>query len=594
MWQLPSQKEFEFANIPQLFSNLLLASIEFNRGMLEIVGTQDVGNTHLDPLNIGGAVSKAVQEILDGPGPVFGDTLALYRDYVQLVADTMSSWGHCCSLEGSTCSDFEAKDSRFKDEAWTWHPFFRFLKRSYYLNVKYIEGVLGHLGRLEPKELHQLRFYTKVFTDGLCPTNFAFFNPTVIDATLKTNGENLVQGALNFVKDVEFTKGHFQISSTDTAAFTVGKNIASTAGKVVYQNELMQLIQYEPMTKKVKATPIIMMPAWINKYYILDLQADNSFVRWVVEQGFTVFMISWKNPEASYRGKSFEDYMMEGPLAAIDVVKRITGVPSVNFLGYCLGGTLLATTLAYLSAKNSNTITAATFLTTLVDFKECGDVGIFIDERQISMLEESMNKYGYMDENKMGLTFSILRGNEMVWYFYINNYLLGQAPRAFDILHWNSDRTRLPASMHSYYLRNMYQRNLLAQPNGLSFGGVPIDLRSINIPVYILATRSDHIAPWGSVYKATQFYKGPVRFVLSSSGHVAGIVNPPIKNKYSYWVNDDHVADSGVWLRGATESKGSWWTDWINWLGDKSGDTVQSTKIKDFLEEAPGSYVLEK
>jgi polyhydroxyalkanoate synthase len=373
----------------------------------------------------------------------------------------------------------------------------------------------------------------------------------------------------------------------------VGQNLAMTQGKVILQNDLMQLIQYQALTDKVHATPILIIPAWINKYYILDLQKTNSFVRWLVEKGYTVFMVSWVNPDISHNKKQFEDYMKEGALAAIAKVTEVTKEQQINLIGYCLGGTLLAATAAYLKAKQpkSSPIKTATFLTSLIDFCDVGDIGVFIDEVQISMLEKRMSEKGYLDGYEMAHTFSMIRANDMIWSFYINNYLLGKDPFPFDILYWNADSTRLPAKMHSFYLRNMYKDNLLVKPNKMKINGTGIDLGIIDLPVYILSTQDDHIAPWKSTYKATQIYKGKTRFVLSGSGHVAGVINHPDRNKYFYLINDEIPSSPEAWLNKAKEKQGSWWNDWDKWASSQSGQKVAARKISLALEDAPGSYV---
>ncbi|MCL4162402.1 UNVERIFIED_CONTAM: hypothetical protein GTU68_007200, partial [Idotea baltica] len=349
-----------------------------------------------------------------------------------------------------------------------------------------------------------------------------------------------------------------------------------TPGKVVYKNDLIELIMYEPTTEKVHKTPLVIMPAWINKYYILDLSEKNSLAKWIVDQGFTTFIISWVNPDKKLGHKSFDDYMNEGPLEAIKQVKKITGEDETNFMGYCLGGTLLAATAAHLKKKlgKKTPIKTVTFLTSLVDFSDAGDLGVFIDDKQIDMLEQRMSEKGYLEGEQMAQTFSMIRANDMIWSFYVNNYLMGKDPFPFDILYWNSDSTRLPATVHTFYLRQMYQKNLLAKKNGLTINGTPIDLSLIDIPTYILSTKEDHITPWESTYKATKLYTGKQKFVLSGSGHVAGAINPPAKNKYCYWTNDTIESTPTKWLKGTKEHAGSWWNDWSKWLSKESGAQV--------------------
>jgi polyhydroxyalkanoate synthase len=364
---------------------------------------------------------------------------------------------------------------------------------------------------------------------------------------------------------------------------------------VVYQNDLMQLIQYDPTTEKVLKRPLVIAPPWINKFYILDLRPRNSLVRWAVSQGHTVFVISWVNPDEHLAEKGFEDYMKEGYLAALDAIEAATGEKEVDAIGYCLGGTLLASTLAYMATKDDDRIKTATFFVTMMDFREAGELSVFIDEEQLAALESKMNKQGYLDGSHMATTFNMLRANDLIWGFVVNNYLLGNDPFPFDLLYWNADSTRMPARMHSFYLRKMYQENLLAQPDGISLDGVPIDLSKIKVPAYFLSTREDHIAPWKSTYRGTQLLGGPKRFVLAASGHIAGVVNPPDGGKYGHWINQDLPSDPEAWFEGATEMAGSWWPDWHRWTLSFGKAEVPARhpgdrKLK-VIEDAPGSYV---
>ena len=409
----------------------------------------------------------------------------------------------------------------------------------------------------------------------------------------------------NTVKSgVALAAGKLAISMTNYEAFEVGKNIAVTPGKVVFQNDLLQLIQYTPTTAKVAKRPLLVIPPWINKYYILDLKPQNSFVKWAVEQGLTVFIVSWVNPDEKLAQKSFSDYMLQGIVASLDAIEKATGEKSANVIGYCLGGTLLASTLAYLEArKQSSRIASATFFTAMVDFTEAGELSVFIDEEQLDSLEAKMNERGYLEGSEMANTFNMLRANDLIWSFVINNYLLGKEPFPFDLLYWNSDSTRMPAAMHSFYLRNMYQRNLLSQPGGIELDGVPIDLTTVKTPAFILSTREDHIAPWKSTYAATQLYQGPVKFTLAASGHIAGVVNPPAANKYGHWVGNektgkDYPQDPEQWLAKAENRHGSWWPEWRQWLkqfddGEVDARKPGAGKLK-AIEDAPGSYVLVK
>jgi polyhydroxyalkanoate synthase len=546
-----------------------------------------------DPLNLQPAFRHACREIWENPAKMAETQLDLAKSYLDLFGNVVNRM-----LDGSVapiCMP-DAKDRRFQDPVWQQSPLFAFIRQSYNLNANWLMKLVHGLQTLDMRDAKKIEFYTKFLIDALAPTNFLVTNPEAIKEAFKTQGVSLLKGMENLYHDLARSEQGLLITTADTKAFQLGNNLAITPGRVVYENELMQLIKYEPTTKKVYSVPLIIMPAWINKYYILDLQPHNSLVKWLVDQGYTVFMMSWVNPDARHVEKDFLSYLQEGPLAAIDAVKQMLKVGQVNMMGYCLGGTLLSATIAYLKAthKEKFPIGSATFLTTLVDFAETGDLGIFIDEEQLQALEHRMSMKGYLDGKDMAQTFSMIRANDMIWSFFVNNYLLGRDPFPFDILAWNADSTRLPSKMHSFYLRNMYQNNLLRKPGGINLGGVPIDISLNDLPTYILATQQDHIVPWESAYKATQLYNGAMRFVLSGSGHVAGVVNPPAANKYGYWTHDKLVSDAAQWFKNAEQQPGSWWEDWHKWTKQFSGDMITPPSLdkKLFPESAPGSYVL--
>ncbi len=486
-----------------------------------------------------------------------------------------------------------AKDNRFKDDAWHHHPLFDFLKQYYLFTSQWVDKMVNATTGMDKKDKQKVDFYTRQFLDAISPSNFLMTNPVALKETMETNGQSIVKGMQNLLEDIERSgAGALNVLSADLKAFEIGKNIASTAGKVVFQNDLMQLIHYAPLTAQQYARPVLVMPAWINKYYILDLQPKNSLVKWLLEQGYSVFMISWVNPDKRHAKKSFEDYMSEGPLAALDAIEKVTGQKDVTAMGYCLGGTLLACTLAYMKAKKDTRIKAATFLTTMIDFGDVGDLGVFIDEDQISAMEARMGELGYLDGKEMAITFSMLRANDMIWSFVVNNYLLGKDPFPFDLLYWNADATRLPAAMHSFYLRNMYLKNILKNPGGITLKGVKIDVGTIDIPTYFLSTREDHIAPWKTTFAAMKLLaKSDVRFVLSGSGHVGGVVNPPEKQKYGYWTNASRDMNADKWLESSKENPGSWWVDWDQWNKAFSGEKVASYTPQKGMEDAPGSFV---
>jgi polyhydroxyalkanoate synthase subunit PhaC len=380
---------------------------------------------------------------------------------------------------------------------------------------------------------------------------------------------------------------------TDEKAFELGKNVATSPGKVVFQTELMQLIQYLPSTPTVYKRPLVIIPPWINKYYILDLREKNSFIRWAVAQGHTVFVISWVNPDARLALKGFDDYMLEGPVAALDYIEKTTGERQANVIGYCLGGTLLGATLAYLTAKKQDRVACATFFVSLLDFSQPGELGVFIDEAQVANLERKMNERGYLEGSEMAGTFNLLRSNDLVWSFVVNNYLMGKDPFPFDLLYWNADSTRMPAKMHSFYLRNMYIHNRMGKPGGITLDGVPIDLSKVKIPAYFISTVEDHIAPWKTTYKGAKYLGGDVRFVLGGSGHIAGIVNPPAAKKYHYWTNDAMPETADQWFETATQKPGSWWEDWQAWMDKHNGgERVAARQPVKPLEDAPGSYAM--
>ncbi|MBP5856080.1 class I poly(R)-hydroxyalkanoic acid synthase [Marivibrio halodurans] len=548
-----------------------------------------------DPLNLGGAFFEMTKAMMNNPAAVMQASVDLWSDYINLwQATTRRMLGE----EADPVIEPEREDRRFRDETWSENAIFDYIKQSYLLSARWMQNTVRDVdGVLDDHTARKVDFYTKQFADALAPTNFLMTNPEVIRATLDSRGENLVHGLENLLDDLERGKGRLKIAMTDADAFEVGANLACTEGQVVFQNDLIQLIQYEPKTEQVHKRPLLIVPPWINKYYILDLRQKNSFIKWAVEQGFTIFTISWVNPDEKLADKSFEDYMLEGPLAAMDAVEQATGEKDLNLIGYCLGGTLTAATLAYLTAKGDNRVKAVTYLTTMIDFEESGELSVFIDEEQLAALEDQMNKRGYLEGSEMATTFNMLRANDLIWSFVVNNYLLGKDPFPFDLLYWNSDSTRMPARMHSFYLRQMYLENKLIEPGGIELAGVPIDLTTIKTPSYVLSTREDHIAPWKPTFAAYNTYSGPVKFVLSGSGHIAGVINPPNpdKVKYGYWTNSRKAKTPETWLKNATQHEGSWWPDWKTWITKKAGPMVPARKPGDgklsVIEPAPGSYV---
>jgi polyhydroxyalkanoate synthase len=544
-----------------------------------------------DPLNLRSTILELTARIMADPASMLQAQLSLWHDHLKLWQNTGQR------LLGQAVDPLvtpDLTDRRFRDPAWDDHAVFDFIKQSYLLTSRWLVDTVNGVDGFDDKTKQKIDFYTRQFVDALAPSNFVATNPEVLRATLESHGLNLLRGLNNLLEDLARGEGRLTIRMTDLNAFALGENIALTPGKVVFQNDLMQLIQYEPSTEQVFQRPLLIIPPWINKYYILDLRPKNSFIKYAVEQGFTVFVISWVNPDERHAEKTFEDYMVEGPLAALDAIEQATGERESNVIGYCLGGTLLACTLAYLAAKRERRVAAASFFTALTDFEKPGELGVFIDEEQLAAMDEMMAKRGYLDGREMATTFNMLRANDLIWSFVVNNYLLGKEPFPFDLLYWNSDSTRMPYAMHSFYLHKFYQENKLIEPGGITLSGVPIDLRKIRLPVYMLSTREDHIAPWATTYAATQLYRSKVRFVLAGSGHIAGVVNPPSQQKYGYWTNDQLPPDPKDWLDGATEHAGSWWPDWAAWNADKSGPRVPARrpgagKLAP-IEDAPGAY----
>ncbi|MCA3376143.1 MAG: class I poly(R)-hydroxyalkanoic acid synthase [Roseomonas sp.] len=541
-----------------------------------------------DPMHIGNAFLDMTSRLMTNPTKLMQAQIGFWQDYLTLWQNTAR---RMMGEPAPAVIAEDQKDKRFKDEAWRDNEVFDFIRQSYLLSARYMQGLVHDAEGMDEKTAQKVDFYTRQFVDAMSPTNFALTNPEVLRRTAETGGENLLKGLSNLLTDLERGQGNLRIRMTDESKFKVGENIAVTPGKVIYQNDLMQLIQYAPTTDKVLKRPLLILPPWINKYYILDLRPKNSFIRWAVDQGHTVFMVSWVNPDARLAEKGFEDYMLEGPYAALDAIRQATGEKSVNAIGYCLGGTLLSATLAHMAVKRDTRIKSATFFTTMVDFAEAGELGVFIDEEQLKALEAKMQKRGFLEGREMATTFNMLRANDLIWSFVVNNYLLGQDPFPFDLLYWNDDSTRMPARMHSFYLRRMYQQNDLIKPGGIELLGVKLDLRKIKLPTYILSTREDHIAPWASTYRATQTYAGDIRFVLAASGHIAGVVNPPDAGKYSHWVNTELPADPEAWLAGSTELAGSWWPDWQRWVAGQDPAQVPFRPPKNAIEDAPGSYV---
>ena len=548
-----------------------------------------------DEFGLTKAFLELAAKMLSNPYRLAETQLNLWWEYSALWQASMMK---LLGQETGPVAEPAKSDKRFKHEDWEEHFLFDYIKQSYLIAARWLHNAVANVEGLDEHTQKKVDFFTRQYIDALAPSNFALTNPEVFRETIATGGQNLVKGLNNLLDDIERGNGQLKISMTDSNAFELGVNIATTPGQVVYQNDLMQLIQYEPATKAVFKRPLLIIPPWINKYYILDLREKNSLVKWCVQQGLTVFVISWVNPDERHGNKEFADYMLEGPLAALDAMEKATGEKSANVLGYCLGGTLLASTLGYLAAHKDKRIASASFMTALIDFSGAGELEVFIDEDQVSSLERKMSERGYLEGAHMANTFNMLRSNDLIWSFVINNYLLGRDPFPFDLLHWNQDSTRMPAKMHSFYLRNMYMANKLRVPDGITLAGTPIDVTKVKMPAYFVSAIEDHIAPWKATYSGARLLGGKTRFVLSGSGHIAGMINPPAANKYGYWTNEKLAAEATDWLAAAKQHQGSWWPDWWAWLKPHAGSEVAARELskvggkarRKLLEPAPGSY----
>ncbi|HWY61809.1 MAG TPA: class I poly(R)-hydroxyalkanoic acid synthase [Rhizomicrobium sp.] len=555
----------------------------------------------LDPLNVSGAFLALAAAMGQDRETVMNGQVQLWKDWMGLWETT------ALRILGGEAEAVVAPapgDRRFRDSEWQRNEIFDFIKQSYLLTANAVQEMVANLHGIPDNERKRIEFYTKQFADAFAPTNFPLTNPEVVRAILKSNGENLVKGLDNLLADIERGRGELSIRQS-ADGFVLGENIATAPGKVVFRNELIELLQFDPVTEEAHERPLLIFPPWINKYYILDLRPENSLIRWLVGQGYTVFVVSWTNPDERLAEFGFEDYMRDGIFAALDAVKDATGVEDPNCVGYCIGGTLLAATLAYMAARGDSNfgrerIHSATFWAAQIDFSEAGDLSVFVDEAQLEALQEQMKASGgVLNGAKMATAFNMLRANDLIWSFVINNYMLGKQPMPFDLLYWNSDTTRMPEKLHLSYLRQCYRDNALALGK-MMLAGVQLDLSKVTIPVYLQSAKEDHIAPAQSVFKGAHLFGGPVRFIIAGSGHIAGVINPPAAKKYQYWTNElkkdeKNPADVEGWRKGATEHPGSWWPDWDKWLSRLSGKKIPARKPGDgklkVLGDAPGTYV---
>lgn len=585
----PAQKAIdENSNLEDLWQEIFQKTIDLSQSYYTY-GIKTAEKQMTDDYGIHKAFTSLSEQLLSDPEKLSNSTTQFWEEQLNL-------WEKWINSDPTVVKkpDIEKVDSRFRSKLWdTW--LFDYVRNAYLLTAEHLQKTVNDIDSLDERTARKVKFFTKQYVDAMSPTNFAALNPDVLKATVDSNGGNLLSGLNNLLDDLKKGKGELAIKMVDPNAFELGKDVATTDGKVVYQNELMQLIQYQPTTKSVLETPLLIIPPWINKYYILDLTPRNSFIKWAIDQGHTVFVISWVNPDARHAHKTFDDYLVEGPLAALDVIDKRCKTNTTNLVGYCLGGTLTAVLLGWLkSNKQEKRVNSTTFFTSMIDFNEPGELGVFVDPEGVDALEKRMASKGYLEASEMASTFNMLRSNDLIWSFVVNNYLLGKDPVPFDLLFWNSDATRMPAKMHSYYLRNMYIHNKLREPKGLTIAGRSIDLSAVTTPCYFISAKDDHIAPWKSTFAGAKLFGGKVRFVLGGSGHIAGIVNPPVANKYCFWANDELTHEAESWLQNADRFDGSWWSDWSVWISSQGSRTVNARKIRNNrtkpFEDAPGSY----
>ena len=545
-----------------------------------------------DPFHVGPALGQVVQSLASSPDTLMKAQATLFERYVNLWRVTAA---RAAGEQAPDAATPPKGDKRFKDADWTDNPVFDVMKQSYLVTSGWLNELVAGAEGVDPLAKRRVAFFTKLLTDAFSPSNYLATNPTALKALLETQGKSLLKGAQRFAEDIERGGGKLAISQTDYARFKVGENVATAPGKVVFQNDLFQLLQFSPTTDQVHETPLLIFPPWINKYYILDLKPENSMIRWLTSQGYTVFLTSWVNPGPALAGKTLDNYVFEGAYTAIAQTLRQSGATQVNTVGYCIGGTMLACAMAHMAKRGLDVISSATFFAAQQDFAEAGDLLMFVDDAWLADLEKMMDAAGgVLPSAAMADTFNMLRANDLIWSFFVNNYLMGREPAAFDLLFWNSDQTRMPKALHLGYLHRFYRDNLLSKGE-MKLGGVTLDLKAVTTPIYVQSSREDHIAPMRSVYRGAKLFGGPVRFTLAGSGHIAGVINPPSANKYQHWLNADLPEAVEDWLAGAEERKGSWWPDWSAWLAERSGGMVPARDPAAgpllVVEDAPGAYV---
>ena len=584
----------ELKTLQELSANLARAAMIAQGAMAEAVMKQAEQPSAMptDPFRVGPALTGVMGRMAAHPDKVMKAQAELFSGYMELWQSTARR------MAGEAVDPVvtpERGDKRFNDPQWSENPVFDALKQSYLLSANWLNKLVANVEDVDPGEKRRIEFFTKMLTDAYSPSNFLMSNPEALKEAMATKGESLVRGMENFAADMHRGGGQLAISQTDFSRFEVGVNVAASAGKVVFQNELFQLIQFAPLTKQVYERPLLIFPPWINKYYILDLRPENSMIRWLSEQGFTVFVVSWVNPGPSLAHKTFEDYMYEGVYEAVKQASKQTGVEKINAVGYCIAGTMLSCALAHMAAKGETPVNSATFFAAQQDFSAPGDLKLFTDEDWLRVIEVSMDRAGgVLPGSSMAGTFNALRANDLIWSFFVNNYLMGRDPKPFDLLYWNGDQTRMPRDLHLFYLREFYQENRLAKGE-MELGGERLDLGKVEIPIFAQSSKEDHIAPFTSIYRGSKLFGGPVTFMLAGSGHIAGVVNAPVAKKYNHWTNSKLPATVEEWQAGTSEHPGSWWPYWAKWLAAKSGDKVPARDpakgpLKP-IEDAPGSYV---
>lgn len=583
-----------FKEFQELSANLARAAMIAQGAITEAAlrHAEQPSSLPTDPFRMGPALTGMMARLAVQPDKVLKAQAELFNGYMNLWQSTAR---RMAGEDAAPVVVPERGDKRFADPAWSENPVFDAIKQSYLLSSNWLNTLVSGVDNVDAEEKRRVEFFTKMLTDAFSPSNFLMSNPAALREALRTNGESLVRGMENFAADLNRGGGQLAISQTDSTQFEVGRNVAVTPGKVVFQCELFQLLQFAPTTEEVYERPLLIFPPWINKYYILDLRAENSMVRWLTEQGFTVFLVSWVNPEPKLAHKTFEDYMLEGAYVAVEQALKQAKTDRLNTVGYCIAGTMMSCTLAHMAAKGDDRIASTTFFAAQQDFSESGDLKLFTDEDWLRVVEVSMDRSGgVLPGSAMAGTFNALRANDLIWGFFVNNYLMGKDPRAFDLLYWNSDQTRMPRALHLFYLREFYQKNRLALGD-MELGGVKLDLSKVKTPIYAQSSKEDHIAPASSVYRGLKLFGGPKTFIMAGSGHIAGVINHPAAKKYQYWTNPELPPTLEAWTQGATEHPGSWWPDWAKWLAEKSGPKVPARDpakgpLK-AIEDAPGSYV---